>query len=41
MLFNEDGEEFARIVVVNGGDVVYLLGENNPWYVVQTRINDK
>jgi hypothetical protein len=41
MLFNEIGEEFARIVVMNGGDIVYLLGENNPWYVVQTRIKDK
>lgn len=41
MLMDDDGVEFARIVVVNGGDVIYLVGENNPWYIVQTRIREK
>lgn len=37
-LFLEDGEEWARIVVVKGGESVYVLSEHNPYYVVATKM---
>ena len=39
MLFLEDGEEWARIVIVKGGKSVYVLSEHNPYYAVATRID--
>jgi len=39
MLFDEDGEEWARLVVVKGGNDVYVLSEHNPYYVVATKID--
>ena len=38
-LLNGDGEEYSRLVVMNGGDTIYLMSENNPVYVVATRID--
>jgi hypothetical protein len=39
MLLNDDGEEYARLVVVNDGNDIYIFSENNPVYVVATRIH--
>ena len=38
-LLNEDGEEYSRLVIMNGGATIYLVSENNPVYVVATRID--
>ena len=38
-LLNEDGEEYSRLVVMNDGETIYLVSENNPIYVVATRID--
>ncbi len=39
-LLNEDGDEYARLVVVNGGKGVYILSESgNAVYVVATKID--
>ena len=38
-LLNQDGEEYSRLVVMNDGETIYLVSENNPIYVVATRID--
>jgi hypothetical protein len=38
-LLNGDGEEYSRLVVMNDGATIYLVSENNPIYVVATRID--
>jgi hypothetical protein len=38
-LLNQDGEEYSRLVIMNDGATIYLLSENNPVYVVATRID--
>lgn len=40
-LLNEEGEEYSFLVVMNDGATIYLVSENNPIYVVATRINEK
>ncbi len=37
-LINGDGGEYAFLVVVNGGDGIYIVSENNPLCVVATKI---
>ena len=39
MLLDENGEEWARLVIVKGGKSVYVMSEHNPYYVVATRID--
>ena len=38
-LLNEDGGEYARIVIMNDAETIYIVSENNPIYVVATRID--
>jgi hypothetical protein len=38
VLLNDDGEEYSRLVVVDGGKTVYLFSENNAVYVVATKM---
>ena len=38
-LLNEDGEEYSRLVIMNDGATTSILSENNPIYVVATRID--
>lgn len=39
-LLNDDFGEYARIVIVNDGTTIYVVSENNPIYVVATRIDN-
>jgi hypothetical protein len=38
LLTEDTGEEYARFVVVDGGKGVYIFSENNPVYVVATKM---
>lgn len=39
ILLDDDGEEWGRLVIVKGGNDVYVMSEHNPYYVVATRID--